>query len=130
MVIDASVAAIWLFEDERSERADAALVALQNEVGLVPQLWHLEMRNMLLMAVWRERISLEDAGRHINVLAALPVQTDEAPDLAATFDLANRHSLTFYDGLYLELACRRRSPLATADRRLLAAARSEGVAWD
>jgi predicted nucleic acid-binding protein len=96
----------------------------------VPELWHYEMRNLLLMAARRERISLEEAGRRAAALGMLRVETDEAPDLEATFDLANKHGLTFYDALYLELARRRRASLATADRRLLAAARTEGVAWD
>jgi predicted nucleic acid-binding protein len=130
MVVDASIAASWLFEDERNERSDAALTALESDAGLVPQLWHYEMRNLLLIAARKERISLEEAARGIAALATLRLETDEAPDFEATFNLANKHGLTFYDGLYLELACRRRTSLATADRRLLAAARSEGVAWD
>jgi len=41
--------------------------------------------------------------------------------------LAGRHKLTVYDAAYLELAVRRRLPLATLDEQLRAAGNSEGV---
>jgi predicted nucleic acid-binding protein len=41
--------------------------------------------------------------------------------------LAHRHRLTLYDAAYLELAQRRRLPLATLDSDLRAAAMAEGV---
>ncbi|HET9069956.1 MAG TPA: type II toxin-antitoxin system VapC family toxin [Amaricoccus sp.] len=53
---------------------------------------------------------------------------DGEADLAAALALAGRHGLSYCDGLYLELACRRGAVLATLDDRLLAAARAEGVA--
>jgi predicted nucleic acid-binding protein len=71
-----------------------------------------------------------EAAMRVRGLADLPLETDGTPDLQATFDLSVKHDLTFYDGLYLELAYRRRAALATMDRRLLAAAQAEGVAWD
>jgi predicted nucleic acid-binding protein len=37
------------------------------------------------------------------------------------------HSLTGYDEAYLELAIRRRLPLATLDKQLSRAARAEGL---
>jgi len=41
--------------------------------------------------------------------------------------LASRHGLSSYDASYLQLALRRRLPLATLDAALLAAMRSTGV---
>jgi predicted nucleic acid-binding protein len=41
--------------------------------------------------------------------------------------LALRWRLTVYDAAYLELAQRRRLPLATVDRDLVAAARAIGI---
>lgn len=43
LVLDASVAAAWLFDDEDEPRADAALRRIESEIALVPQLWHLEL---------------------------------------------------------------------------------------
>jgi predicted nucleic acid-binding protein len=41
--------------------------------------------------------------------------------------LAEKHRLTLYDAAYLELALRRRLPLATLDRELRTAAEVEGL---
>ena len=109
-------------------RPPAALTALEASAGLVPVLWHYEMRNVLLVAHRRKRISAEAMAERVAALSDLPVETDHEPDLAAALALAGRHGLSCYDGLYLELACRRRAALATLDDRLLGAARAEGVA--
>ena len=42
-------------------------------------------------------------------------------------DLADRFRLMLYDAAYLELAHRRRLPLATLDRDLIAAAKVIGI---
>lgn len=42
-------------------------------------------------------------------------------------ELAERHRLTLYDALYLQLAVDVDAPLATLDRALAAAARAEGI---
>jgi predicted nucleic acid-binding protein len=130
VVVDASVAASWLLPDERDGRATDAALALKEADGLVPQLWHLEMRNLILMAIRRNRLVSEDGAERLSSLSQLPLETDVQPDLDAAFELAVRYELTYYDALYLELACRRRAALATFGARLLEAARSEGVAWD
>jgi predicted nucleic acid-binding protein len=45
-----------------------------------------------------------------------------------TLEIADRCELTPYDAVYLELARRRKIPLATLDRALQAAAKRMGVA--
>ena len=97
----------------------------------MPQLWHYEMRNLLLMAI-RESADVGRGRRQARRGSRDPplARRTARRTSTATFALAEKHELTFYDGLYLELACRRGAALATADRRLLAAARAEGVAWD
>ena len=47
--------------------------------------------------------------------------------VARTLTLAERCRLTLYDAAYLELAQRRRLPLASLDRELRAAGRALGV---
>ena len=130
IVFDASLVANWLLDDERDPRAAAAVSRLDEARGLVPQLWQYEIRNVLLVATRRQRLSPDEATRHLATIDGLPFETDTAAELASTFALAMKHNLSFYDALYLELACRRRAILATFDARLLAAARAEGVAWD
>jgi predicted nucleic acid-binding protein len=46
---------------------------------------------------------------------------------SAALHLAERHRLTVYDAAYLEIASRRKIPLASLDRELRAAAGDEGV---
>jgi predicted nucleic acid-binding protein len=130
IIVDASVAASWILPGEHDARAVEAARALKETSGLVPQLWHYEMRNLLLTAVRRKRLSAEDAAERVRALLGMPVETDREPNLDTAFSLAVEYDLTYYDGLCLELACRRDASLATIDRRLLAAARAEGVAWD
>ena len=127
LVIDASVAAAWLFEDESDPRADTAYSSVQVDDGFVPQHWHFEMRNSLLMAERRDRISEDAVGDHLITIGELQLHTDSAPDLDAAFALARAHRLTFYDALYMELALRRKLPLATLDNALERAAIAEGL---
>jgi predicted nucleic acid-binding protein len=128
LVVDASVAATWLLDDESDARAEAALALLEQVPGVVPQLWHFEMRNILLVAWRRGRISDQGLAERVAALAELPLSTDAAPDLAVALDLAARHGLSFYDGLYLETARRLGARLASLDQALVQAARAEGLA--
>lgn len=128
IVVDASVAATWLLDDESDARAEAALGLLEQAPGVVPQLWHFEMRNILLVAWRRGRISAQGLAERVAALAELPLSTDAEPDLATALDLAARHGLSFYDGLYLETARRLGATLASLDQALLRAARAEGLA--
>ena len=127
LVVDASMALAWLFNEEDSPGVETALERLIEEGAIVPHLWHLEIRNSLLTAERRRRISLKDAGECLGALGGLPIQTDQEADLQSAFDLAIKHGLSFYDAMYLELAKRRRADLATLDRKLGSAAASEGV---
>ena len=128
-VIDASVSAAWLLPDESHTRADTIYVRLQTDGGLVTQHWHFEMRNALLRAERRRRMDadlVDDRLVRLSEIIAL-LETDESPDLDATFALARKHLLTFYDALYLELALRRNMPLATLDSALERASTAEGL---
>ena len=117
----------WLFDDEDQPGAGATLERLKEDGAVVPQLWHLEIRNALLSAERRGRISLEEIDERLHALNGLPIQTDGEPSYPSTFDLARKHGLSFYDALYLELAKRLGAELATLDRALGRAAVSEGV---
>ena len=126
-VIDASVASAWILDDESDPFADEVYAIVQANDGLVPQHWHFEVRNALLMAERRGRIDEGTVNVRLNRLSNLPIETDQTPDLDATFALARRHLLTFYDALYLELALRHQIPLATLDSALDRAAASEDL---
>lgn len=128
IVVDASVAASWLFADQDDVYADAVLEQLSELEAFVPELWHFEMRNILLVARRRQRISLQGLHERLEALSELPLQTDAEPHLDTALSLADTHGLSFYDALYLENARRRQAILGTLDKKLLAAARAEHVA--
>ena len=127
-VLDASVAVAWLLDDEEEARAAAALGQLETEVGLVPQFWHLEVRNALLGAERRRRIRVHEVDERLRTLAELPVRTDTEPRIGAAFALARTHRLSMYDAMYLELAERSEARLATLDKTLARAAGAAGLA--
>ena len=127
-VLDASVAAAWLLDEPAASRADLALARLEEQAALVPQLWHLEVRNCLLVATRRERLTAGTAAQRLEALRGLPIRTDTKPDLAVALTLAERHRLSFYDAIYLELAKRRAAPIATLDKALAQAAAAQCLA--
>ena len=107
--------------------AEMALTRLEDDEALVPHLWHLELRNCLLVATRRGRFTADGPTERLNALRDLPVRTDTEPDLTLAFVLAERHGLSFYDAVYLELAKRHTAPIATLDKALARAADAEGL---
>lgn len=127
-VVDASVSAAWLLPDEATDYTRAALLATARAIVWVPTLWQTEMANLLLSAQRRRRISAAQRAELAAAAAALHVQVCREPVRLARLDaLAAEHRLSAYDACYLELALRRRLPLATLDQALLAAMQRCGV---
>ena len=128
IVLDASVIiARLLGENEERERVDRSMAAIVSVGAWVPQLWHYEVRNSLLMAERQGRIDQVDTANGLDSLIELPVQTDESLDFVAVMPLARRHGLTYYDAVYVELAIRLDAQLATLDQAMMRAAEAEGV---
>jgi predicted nucleic acid-binding protein len=89
--------------------------------AVVRALWRLELANGLQVAVRRGRISAAYRDASLADLMQMQIVTDLETDAhawSATLRLAEKHELTLYDAAYLELAQRRRLPLATLDREL------------
>ena len=122
LILDASIAAAWLLVDESTAPTDAVLGHLAEDGALVPQLWHLENRHVLLAAERRGRISAVETLEFLDALRDLPTRTDTTPDLAIACALARAHGLSFYNALNLELAHRRDGTLATLDSAFARAA--------
>jgi predicted nucleic acid-binding protein len=133
-VLDASAALAWAFERVAPEEAEAAqrlLDRLAQDEALVPDLWHLELANALVVAHGRGVVSLAQARDFLARLAPLPIRTDATSAgerREHLFDLAREYGLSVYDAAYLDLALRRGAPLATFDRRLTDARARAGVA--
>ena len=125
LVLDASMVCAWFLEDEVGVAGVRG--RLRRESGIVPPIFHLEVRNALLVAYRRGRIDCQDLRDHSGSVAALPLLTDDGLDLDVALELAMQHHLSLYDAVYLELAKRRAATLATLDRALLRAAAEEQI---
>ena len=131
LVIDSSAALSWCFEDEASPESDALFEQVRDQGAVVPGLWHLEVANVLLQAERRGRITTGDVTMRLELIADLPIATDNETTARAWREilaLARAEGLTTYDATYLELAIRRGFPLMTRDAALIAAAGRSGVA--
>lgn len=117
----------WVFRDEPSAEADAALEQVTVFGGVAPALWWVEVRNVLLIAERRGRLTPQDTSVALRAIEELHISLDHAPDGVAVLQLARAHRLTAYDAMYLELSIRQQRPLATLDRKLSTAAQVEGV---
>jgi predicted nucleic acid-binding protein len=131
LVVDASIALTWCFEDEVTAATEAVGNRVDADGAIVPGLWRLEVGNALLLAERRGRLDRRGVEQRLALLSALPISIDAETDAHAWNDtilLARAERLTLYDAAYLELAIRIDGTLATLDRALMRAARHLGVA--
>ena len=130
-VLDCSVTMAWFFAGEATPTSDALLDRLnKGEQAVVAQHWPLEVGNTLLMGERRKRCTPADSAHFLAILGALALETDKETGTnasAATLGVARSHDLTLHDAAYLELAMRRKLPLATLDKALRRAANKVGV---
>ncbi|NJM35909.1 MAG: type II toxin-antitoxin system VapC family toxin [Rhodomicrobium sp.] len=127
LVVDASIAVKWYFEQPGTDAARA--IAASDETLIAPDLIHAECGS----AIWRyvrANVISEDKAKAImprlllrlDRFTAISELTDEALNLA----IALNHPI--YDCFYLALARQEAAPLVTADKRLAALAeRLSGV---
>ena len=130
LVIDSSVAIAWCFPNERDTYSQSVLDALTSEPAVVPDLWHLEVANTLVVGERRKRSTQANTVTWLGFLSSLPIVVDEATRahaFADTVSIAREHGLSVYDAAYLELAIRRGLPLATLDAKLRTTAEIVGV---
>ena len=130
LVLDSSATLAWIYSDEVTEGMRQLFHTVADTGAFVPTLWRLEVANSLTIAVGRGRIDAEFRRAALDDLAMLEITTDNQTDThawAETLQLADRFRLTLYDAAYLELAHRRRVPLATLDEDLSAAALALGL---
>jgi len=132
-VLDASVAFSWCFpgdptEDTPYSRRILSMLAVDDAV--VPEVWAFEIANVIFVAFnRRKRINQKQIDEYLMRLKALPIRVDPN-DVWANVALesqARRWHLPAYDAAYLDLALRRKLPLATADDDLRKAAQAEGI---
>jgi predicted nucleic acid-binding protein len=128
IILDSSVAAAWVLDDEQSELVDAAVKAAFEGSGHAPTIRIYEIQNMLTLARRRKRIALDAAQEACELLASIPLRFHPPQGLGREFALATSSGLTAYDAAYLCVARDLQMPLATLDTPLRDAAHSIGIA--
>ncbi len=129
-VLDCSVAIAWMFEDEASSYSDSILEMAGAVQFTVPEVWALEVANVLLMAERARRINASQAASMMHALGQLDIAMDRETSRRAMreiYDVARRGKLTSYDAAYLELAMRQSIPIATLDTKLKKVAKQLGI---
>lgn len=129
--MDASVAIGWVHPGQANADASALLDAMAAGATIeVPALWSLEVANALTVLVRRRKLAADERSLALGWLRGLPLRVDHdgaALAFSVLSELAFRFDLSVYDATYLELAIRRRLPLACADGPLRSAASKTGV---
>lgn len=126
VVLDSSYALALAFPDEHPPVSQDRVLA---QALIAPHIFPVDVANAALDSVRRRRYAPSEAERICQVIEALAVDTQAQPLVGPAFHLrmALAHGLTACDAMYLDLAQVRRSPLATRDALLAAAARKAGI---
>lgn len=125
IVIDASVALKWVFEEPGTEAA----LALRGDQLVAPAIWLAEVANALWRHVKLGETTAAEASARMDELAKAPVATlPIEPHIAGALRLATEISHPVYDCLYLALAMHYDTHVITDDRRFAAAAGLAGLA--
>jgi predicted nucleic acid-binding protein len=116
LVLDASVAAKWFFQEPYSELA--VQLAASGPRWVVPDLFFAEMASVFWKKARRGEIDESDAREAMANLLSFDLKERGTRTLVpSALELALRFQCTVYDGLYLTVAIDENCPLVTADRR-------------
>lgn len=131
-VLDASVTLAWFLDRPTAQYADhVRQLLLRGSRAVVPELWHLEIANGFVSAERRELLTPSTATEALQLLEVVITQAIENSrdtiSIRGILRTAREYRLTAYDAVYLQTALQQELPLATLDRRLLAAASKAGV---
>jgi predicted nucleic acid-binding protein len=130
IIVDCSVTMAWLFPDEATPESEESLRIAITDGLLVPEIWPLEVANVLVMCERKARINRQQSNQFVARLRSLDLEIDLL-GITEIFDkcieLSRDHGLTVYDATYLELALRSKLTLHSKDRDLILAAQSAGA---
>lgn len=126
LVVDASVAAKWIFPEEHSEAA-GRLLGRDWDLWAPDLIWA-ETGNITWKKHRRGEVSREAAGIILQDFRRFPLQIHPSQNLVeVAWDLAAGLDRSFYDSLYLALAIHQGCFMVTADGRLYNALKSASV---
>lgn len=126
IVLDASVALSWFFDDEHDVLSKRSAERVLRETAIVPPVFPAEVANALFFAWKNQRIPERGVKSALTHIADLPIRIDSPSfSLEEEVALARRYQLTIYDAQYLALARRQGVALWTRDAALRRAAKAE-----
>jgi predicted nucleic acid-binding protein len=130
-VIDSSIGFAWIHPAQATPATDRLLEQVEaGAIIVVPSLWFAEVANGLLILQRRRKLTSGERKEALETLSKLNFTVDEEAGQTAfgkVSELAEEYELTVYDAIYLELALRRKLPLASRDNALTNAAGKAGV---
>jgi len=127
IVIDVSMAATWVLEDERTPLGDSILYEAKSLRRMTTTLFWYEYRNILVSNQRRDRLIETDIPALLLRVERFRIEERSLTNHSLIISLAIRHKLSAYDAAYLALALQEGAILATNDRKLAQAAFAEGV---
>lgn len=130
LILDSSVTMAYIYGEETTSAVQWVWDQVMDQGAWAPLLWRWEMANVLQTGIRKRRHDPAFRDDTLADLSRLPIRMDAGADatiLPACVRLSDRHHLTIYDALYLELALRLGLPLATLDHELQAAAAAENI---
>lgn len=125
VVVDASVAIEFIVDQDGQQVAWDEWIETER-MRLAPAHFWLETANGLVKGL---RVGAGDAIAMLDLLRGLGLESSDRgiAGLERAMHLAERHGLSVYDALYLDLAIDTDASLATYDRALARAAQAENV---
>lgn len=126
IILDASVAVKWFFEEEASDKADLLMNSVEKEQieALVPEIFYSEFASSCWKKIRNKEAAISYGIRALESLTALPLKRYSVFELAdVALVNALQYKISVYDALYVALAEVYVAPLVTADETLLKACR-------
>ena len=120
-VVDTNVVAYYLLGTEPFVNEARRFWEAVRE-PIAPALWEAELANVVWMAIRSGILEAHDGPKRLNLAASLGVHSVPSRTLwQGAIARAVRSGIAVYDTLFVELADRERLPLATFDKKVLAA---------
>lgn len=118
VVVDASVAAKWLFLEPGSEEALHILESFEHFI--VPDLFRIELDAIITKKLRRRELTIDEAMAKKMEAGRFPLQVVSYHSIRDTaFDLSSTLPVTLYDATYIATALVRKGIFVTADERLV-----------
>lgn len=120
----------WCFDDEANPQSDKILMQLKTLKVLVPNIWALEVMNVLRVGERKKRISFSQSNTFMNLLSNLPIEIDDDANTIIhkrILDISREYDISSYDAAYLELALRKNIPFISFDKALMLAAKKAHI---